>query len=351
MRVPSYVSLDEALDALAPYGIALSNGNSNHAPMVAEALCAMGRPEAVMPWIDRYRERMLPRSSAADRIRPDDWRNALGRRDRFAEWSAFFGTELQKTSWRQVLDHWVASLAPGYCAAATHGAIRVGHAARGLAVSETPPRLRELADALASWAATYQELSRGPRPANGTMTPRQAIAKVAIVPPDARRALGNITASLAMLDGFDEFAPAIGLIDVGGDIAALLSELTELFARVYLANTNSILTAIVFIHGVTSHAALGNIASQVSEATARVALPYAWQAGCGLYACFGGATAMAEHIGPCTRNDEDLIDLAIANGDEHVIKFTEACLRRHALSPSPAYFAAVDHALGVIRRR
>src|SRR6266478_4848908 len=120
MRAPSYATLDDALELLAPYGIALSNGNSNHAPMVAEALCAMGRPEAVMPWIDRYRERLLPRSSAVDRIGPDDWRNALGRRDRFAEWSAFFAEELQKMSWRQMLDRWVASLAPGYCAAATH---------------------------------------------------------------------------------------------------------------------------------------------------------------------------------------------------------------------------------------
>ena len=67
MRAPSYASLDDALEILAPYGIELRNGNSNHAPMVAEALCAMGRPEAVMPWIARYRERMLPRPAAGAR--------------------------------------------------------------------------------------------------------------------------------------------------------------------------------------------------------------------------------------------------------------------------------------------
>ena len=49
MRVPSYTSLDDALDTLSGYGTQLKNGNSNHAPMVAEALCAMGRPDAVMP--------------------------------------------------------------------------------------------------------------------------------------------------------------------------------------------------------------------------------------------------------------------------------------------------------------
>jgi len=350
MRAPSYVPLDDALEALAPYGIELKNGNSNHAPMVAEALCALGRPEAVMPWLDRYRERMLPRPAAVDRIRRDDWRSSLGRRDRFAEWSAFFGEELQEMPWRQALDRWVGRLAPGFAAAATHGVIRVGHAARSLSISETTPRLRELADALASWAATYQELPAGHHAVSGTLTPREAITRVAVIPPDRRRSLGNITASLAMLDDFDEFAPAIGLLDTGGEIAPLLSELTEVFARVYLANTHSILTAIVFIHGVTSHAALGNIAPHVSDATAHAALPYAWQTGCGLYACFGGGTAMAEDVGRCEKDDETLIDLAIANGDEHVIKFTEACLRRNTVSPSPAYRAAVDHVLGAIRR-
>ena len=39
---------------------------------------------------------------------------------------------------------------------------------------------------------------------------------------------------------------------------ALLAELTEIFARVYLANATSPLGTIVFIHGVTSHAALAN---------------------------------------------------------------------------------------------
>ncbi len=72
MRAPCYAPLDEALEVLAPYGIELKNGNSNHAPMVAEALCAMGRPDAVMPWIARYRERMLTRPDEGARIRRED---------------------------------------------------------------------------------------------------------------------------------------------------------------------------------------------------------------------------------------------------------------------------------------
>src|ERR1700738_3691965 len=135
MPAPSYAPLDEALEILAPYGIELRNGNSNHAPMVAEALCAMGRPDAVMPWIARHHDRMFPRLPARDRISGEACRNARGERDRFAEWAAFFGEELQEAAWSEVLDRWVARLAAGVCAAATHGVIRVGHAVRSLAAA------------------------------------------------------------------------------------------------------------------------------------------------------------------------------------------------------------------------
>jgi hypothetical protein len=351
MRAPCYASLDDALETLAPYGIELKNGNSNHAPMVAEALCAMGRPDAVMLWIARYRERMLPRPAARARIRSEDWRSILGERARFADWSVFFSEELRAAPWREVLDRWMERLAPGFCAAATHGVIRVGHAARGLADSETPPRLRELADALASWAVTYQELPANGRGASGRFRPREAISRVPIVPSDRRGKVGNITAALRVLDDMPEFAPVIGLIDTGGDLASLVAELTQVFARVYLANACDIRTTIAFIHGVTSPAALGNIASQVSDCTARAAVRYAWQSGCALYACFGAETASAEHIEPRKEDADALAERAIAHGDEHVIKFTEACLHRHRLDPSPIYLAAIDHVRGMIPQR
>jgi hypothetical protein len=351
MRAPSYASLDDALDILAPYGIELKNGNSNHAPMVAEALCAMGRPDAVLPWIARYRERMLPRPEPGARIRREDWREALGERGRFADWGAFFAEELREAPWRNVLDRWLERLAPGFCAAATHGVIRVGHAARSLAAGETPQRVRELAEAFASWAATYQELPTSDRETNGAMAAREAITRVPIVPLDRRNYSGNITASLAMLRDLPEFAPSIGLLDTEGHLDSLVAELTEVFARVYLANARDIRTTIAFIHGITSPAALGNIALQVSDRTARAAIRYAWQSGCGLYSCFGRDAATAEHFEGGDAGDDELVERAIAHGDEHVIKFTEACLHRHALSPSPVYFAAAGHVSSMLPRR
>lgn len=345
--VPLYMTLDEALETLAGYDMGLQNGNFNHAPMVAEALCAMGRPDAVMPWIGRYRERMLPRPAAGASISCNGWRKALGRRDRFVDWAAFFGDELQEAPWRHVLDRWVMRLASGFSAAATHGAIRVGHAVRALGTAETAPRLGELGDALASWAAAYREFAHNDGIGNDTMPPRQAIIRVPIMAVADRRP-GNITSALATLDDFPAFAPVIGMIDVSGDIDRLLAEIIETFARVFLANAHDRLTAIVFIHGVTSLAALCNIVPAVSDTTARTTLRYAWQSGCALYACFGGGTAVVDEIEHAKEDEPILINRALASGDEHAIKFTEACLRRHTLDPSPAFLSAVDRALSLL---
>ncbi len=350
MRAPSYEPLDAALDSLSGYGPGLANGNFNHAPMVAEALCALGRPEAVMPWIERYRERLVPRAVAGEPIRAPEWRGALGQRERFAAWSAFFAEDLRQAPWREVLDVWAGRLAPGVSTAATHGVIRVGHAVRALTVGESPQRLRELADALASWAKSYSELPTAGGLADGAMTPREAIGRVGIVPPERRRP-GNITTALEELGDFPAFAPTIGLVNLDGDADALIAELTELFARVYLANVHNPLTAIVFIHGVTSVTALGHVAPHVGDPTARSLLRYGWHAGCGLYACFGSGTGFTADIAPGDEDAESLIERALANGDEHVIKFAEACLYRHALAPSPAYPAAIGNVLGMIGRR
>jgi hypothetical protein len=346
MPAPAYAPLDDALEILAPYGPDLVNGNFNHAPMVVEALCALGRPEAVFPWIEAYRARLTPRRPAGDPVDWSQWRSHLGRRDSFPAWSRLFAVELAEAPWRSVLDRWALRLAPGYSAAATHGAIRVGHAARGLAEAETRVRLRELADALASWAAGYSALPEAPAAPPGRLSPRAALAALPVVPAE-RRPPGNITTALNRLVEFPEFASAIDLIDPD---TASLADLTELFARIFLANATDIRTFIVFVHAVTALHALANIAPQVGEPTARALVRYAWQAGCGLYAAFGGA-GIAEVDGGGDAELAGLVDQAVANGDEHVVKFAEACLARHNIAPSPVYPLAVRHALGLAARR
>ncbi|HVH80076.1 MAG TPA: questin oxidase family protein [Stellaceae bacterium] len=349
MPAPAYAPLDDALELLSPYGPELTNGNFNHAPMVVEALCALGRPDAVFPWIEAYQPRLMPRPVADEPVDWSQWRTHLGDRASFPAWSRLFAAELSEASWRSVLDRWAMRLAPGYSAAATHGAIRLGHAARGLTEAETRVRLRELADALASWAASYAELPSAAHPASRKLNPRAALAAVPVVPPE-RRPPGNITTALGKLGDCPDFAPVIDLVGLGDDLDAAVGEISELFARTYLANAADTRTFIVFVHSVTAVHALGNMIPHVGQATAHQLTRYAWQAGAGLYAAFGDAPPS----GGIADGDNDidrLVDQAVANGDEHVIKFTEACLARHKIAPSPAYLAAINHAFAIVRRR
>ena len=345
---PAYESLDEALEALAPYGPDLRNGNTNHAPMAVEALCALGRPEAVFPWLERYRAELLPMPARSERISAQSWRGALARPERAGDWSAFFAEELLAAPWGEVLDRWVGRLAPGLCASATHGLIRVAHAVRALALGESAPRLRELADALASWAFAYQELPTTEAPGEPAAPARVAIRRVPVVPKDRRRFSGTIVSSLEALDRFPEFAPAIDLLEIGADPAAQLAELTQVFARVYVANAYDTLTSIVFIHGITSATALGHLLPHLSPANQRAAMRFAWQAGAALYAAFGTLPEPAREVEAPRDAPDILAERAVAHGDEHAIKLAEACLARNAIRPDPAYLAAIESALRLL---
>jgi len=343
-----YSPLDEALEQLAFAGPELKNTNSNHAPMAIEALCTLGRGRAVQPWLERYRDGLLPRPPRVQRIGRTEWATALGQPRRVGDWFELFGNELSEEPWRAVLERWVPRLAPGIVAAALHGVIRTGHAVRAIAFEDTPPRRRELADGLAYWAAEYQVLPSRARQAQAAL-PSTAIARVPMIPPAERGTFASLTGALGQLDAFEPFAETLTAVDPRRDPTAFLGDLTATFAHVYLGNARDFLTSIAFIHTVTGPAALRPMLPYLSAPAAHVALAYVWQAAAALYATFGSSTQL-----PSVREGKtaaaDLVDRAVACGDEHAIKFTAACLAEHALNPQPAFLAAADHGIGVLAR-
>jgi hypothetical protein len=348
MNPADYYALDETLELMAPMGPDLSNGFSNHAPMAIEAMCAMRRGDAVIPWFERYRHSLAPRRARVARLTDDNWRAAIGDLRRTEDWFEFFRNELEERPWPEVLDAWAARLAPGLMAAATHGVIRTGHATRALAVEETPARRRELADGLAYWAADYMLLpAERHNPARAM--PSQAIAHVRMIPSEMR--LGNFgafTDALAQLDSFPPFKDTLDAVNPSGDAHAFLSDLTATFARVFLANARDTYTTIAFVHAVTGPSALRPILPYLRDTTVREALAYGWQTAAAMYATFG-TNADLSRFGETRFSDKDeLIDRAITCGDEHAIKFTEVCLREHALKPDPAFLAAADHAIQML---
>ena len=329
---PAADPLDSALADLARYGPELTNGFTSHAPMVAEALDALGRPDAIAPWVEHCRPLMLPWPAETGPI--VDWRNALGKPHRASDWRMLFLTELAQRRWTGVLAHWVPRLAPGSSAAALHGLIRTGHAARALTRAETGPRLAELAAALASWAADYSELpvasALGARPGAAA----QALARLPLLPEAARRNGGSIVAALAALADHAPFARAFHWLAIE-DAEASAREIAALFARVFLANVDSPLAAIVFTHAITGATAALHLLPFLSTEDGGILVRHVWHAACGLYAAYGAHPPAPEPAGELPAG---LIDRAVSNGDDHVIKLTEAVL---ALGLEPGLAGAV----------
>jgi Questin oxidase-like len=341
-------TIDEALDIMHRTGPDLVGGNSNHGPMVAEVLLTLGRADSVIPWIEGYKNRFQDRPPPYTPISPGSWHEALGERGRSADWVAFFDRQLGEESWQSVLQAWVPRLAPGLMAAATHGLIRTGHAVRSLGAGDTPQRLHELAEGLGYWAACYEVLPGRPSGGQIRHSPREAVQYVGRVHNGDFDPRGAIVQQLKGLNEHAGFATAIDLVDTAGDLSRYISELTETFAGIYLVNPTGL---IAFVHAVTAPSALRLLAPYLTDADARLAARYAWQACAGIYAWYATTPPPSPSgVIPPTETPETLIDRAVAAGGAHTIKFTEACLREYALNPQPVYLVAARDAADRVGR-
>ena len=220
-------ALDDALTVFAStaplYG---SVGLANHGPMAAEALAQLGRHDAIAGWVARYRTRLDEAPLPARPLTEEDWPAALGQAGRFPEWLALFEREIADRPVAAVVGEWTPRLLPGAVGAATHGLIRTGHALRALGAADTPPRRLEVANGLAFWASSYQELP-GPPLLIGHEGVTDALADLPYLPEDAPRA-ALIGDRIAVLDDIaDEFEQAVASLGWTGGAVELLDQLAR----------------------------------------------------------------------------------------------------------------------------
>jgi hypothetical protein len=342
-------ALDEALQRIHAEEPRVRGGLSSHAPMVVEAITALGLAEQVLPWLQKFNSARIELPAAHEPIDAKNWRAALGpKRDernweaanhRFGDWCTFFAAQLAEQQWSAVLDTWAARLAPGLSGAATHGIIRTAHAVRALGRKETPVRLAELARGLAYWASSYEEL-----PAHkADKTAADFAAALATLPMFCKErgrapAGPDIVAALRQTAELEGFAAARDLVAPADDVGVALTALTTTFAGVYLRSGTQHNT-IGFVHAITAPCALRKLAPHLATATAKAALPYAWQAAAAIHCAFsrpdddGKAPATSLTAGAVAAR-------AVDNGAEHAIKLTEALLAEHAVAEAPVYLAA-----------
>jgi hypothetical protein len=339
--------LDEGLARLARTGPEFRGGLSNHGPMAAEALVRLGRADAVEHWLDGYLKKLDPAPRPAAPLTGGTWREALGALNRVADWEAYLRAQLAEEPWRDVLARWWPRLLPGVAAAATHGVIRTAHAARSLAAAEAAgagnragERRDELARGLAYWAASYLELPGRPRAAGD----RDLRAAIGALPVDRQAPeAGLITTQLAArLPGLPGFGDAVDGLRPPADPAAGLRDLGVAFAAVFLRYGRT--RPVALLHAVTAPVAARSVLPLLPAELARPTHDALWQVAAGLYAVYsGGVTPEPLPAGPAPSPD-DAADRAVAAGDEHAIKLTEACLRLHAETPGPVLLHAAVRA-------
>jgi hypothetical protein len=318
-------ALDDALTLLAAtapnYG---AIGLANHGPMVAEALAHLGRHDAIAGWVAQYRKRLDDAPPPARPLTEEDWPGALGQEDRFPEWLALFEREMADRPPAAVVGEWAPRLLPGSVGAATHGLIRTGHALRALAVVDTPPRRVEAASALAFWASSYEELP-GPPLLIGREGVVQALADLPYLPEDAPKLLLISDRVAAVADIADEFEQAVASLGWTGGAVALLDELATGGSLAYLRNADAGGT-IGLLHAVTSPLACELVLPWLAQEDRDAALGYVWQAAAALHVAYADdrVTPAPSETPPTA---DTLVDAALASGDEHAIKLTEASLR------------------------
>jgi hypothetical protein len=318
--------LDDALTVFAStapcYG---SLGLANHGPMAAEALAHLGREEAIADWVEHYRTRLEPAPPPAERpLSEEDWPQALGEEDRFAEWLTLFEREVADRPPVAVVGEWAPRLLPGAVGAATHGLIRTAHAVRALGASDTPPRRLELANGLAFWASTYQELP-GPPLLIGKEDVPDALADLPYLDEDAPRAL-LISDMVAQVGNIaDEFEQAVASLGWSGGSVELLDALAWGGSLAYLRNADDG-GAIGLLHAVTSPLACELILPWLAVEDRDAALGYLWQAVAALHVAYD-IDRKSELPERETLSADALVDRALASRDEHAIKLTEAALR------------------------
>ncbi|OSZ56529.1 hypothetical protein OQI_32455 [Streptomyces pharetrae CZA14] len=307
--------LDEAFERLHTTGPEFRGWLSNHAPMVVESLAAHGQAGAVHRWLDLYDDRLEEFPARTERVTDANWREALGDPRRAADWVDHFTRAVADRPWRAVLAEWWPRLLPGLYAGATHPVIRVGHAVRALQAQENEPRRTELAHALGYWAARHLPVA-GIEPLPGAPSAARSLDAVPPVEP----AEGGYLARLAAVRRLPVWADDVTDPDTARD---RLAELVRAATHRYATHGHGDPTMLV--HAATAPNAVLRTLDALPRELWAPSLHAAWTASAAVTAMYAPSEP-AEYVPSALLTAGEVVELALAHGDEHVIKFADTAL-------------------------
>jgi hypothetical protein len=326
-------SYDEALERFHSTGPEREGWLSNHGPMVIEALARLGRADRVHRWSDRYLSRLDDVPRGIDPIDGRAWRDPLGDPVRTGDWIKFFVVEAEQESWQALLVRWWPRLLPGIAAGATHGVIRVGHAVRSLRALETQARRRELAHALAYWAARWQ-----PVPMLSATGARPVASAVEMIPPvpDQEFGIRNRLAQLPDTEGWEGSVRSLRGPEHDDDVPAALTELVNAVVAHYATRAHGNPTMLV--HAATAPMAVANTLPSLPKQMWRPSFDAAWSASAAVLAAYAPRESRPFRT---AASADDVLEQALRHGGEHVIKFADTALSIYETSHDERALAAV----------
>lgn len=315
-------TLDEALERLHATGPEFHGFLSNHGPMAVEALVRHGRAGTVHRWLDRYTAQLEDVPGARDPLTDANWQQALGDPRRVTDWTTYFSRLVAEHPWRSVLATWWPRLLPGLAGAATHPAIRVGHAVRTLLEEgEEEPRIAELAHALGYWAARHTPLPVAVRP-TGALPPAEALAALPRIADQQTGVVGG----LAQLPGTEGWAAAAERVRAPQSPEAARDQLAALVAAAthrYLDYGHG--DAVLLVHAATAPNAVLRTLPALPRELWAPSLGAAWAASAALTSLFSPDEPLPPlRTGSLT--PEEVFERAAAHGDAHAIKLTDTVL-------------------------
>ncbi|MEV4478411.1 questin oxidase family protein [Micromonospora coxensis] len=327
--------LDEAYERVRHTGPERNGWLSNHAPMAVEALVHRGHERAVHRWIDSYADKLEERPRGIRSIPRDEWRDPLGDPVRTGDWLNYFDRELAGEPWRDVLVRWWPRLLPGIAAGATHGVIRVGHAIRALLDEETEPRVAELGQGLAYWAARWQPLAPPGAGPYATSDARSALDAVPLVP-DQRFGIRARLAQLADLTEWPSAAGAVPGTDTD-DVPTRLGGIVD--AAVIRHGTHGYASPVMLVHAATAPNAVLRSLPVLPSTLWAPSLAAAWAATAAVTAVFAPAEARPAPPAGTDLDLDEVMRRATDTGDAHAIKFIDAVSDTYTRSADPALLA------------
>jgi hypothetical protein len=335
-------TLDDAYQRLHATGPEWGGNLSNHGPMAAEVLSRRGHGADVPTWVDAYVKRLDDLPAAREPITDATWPQALGDGTRIGDWTAYLAAQTWDRPWRDVLVTWWPRLLPGIAAGATHGVIRTGHAVRTLlgagaaptegeessdgAADESDAARAELGYALGYWAARSTTVPGVCAPA-GQLDPGAALDAVPHLAEQSGPIAGRLQ-RLGALGGWPESTAALRGVADPDEARDRIVELVDAATLRYLSYGYG--STVLLVLTATAPNAVLHVLPALPRDMWAGSLAAVWAASAAITSGYAPAVARDDRA-PAPASAEDVVEQAVAHGDEHVIK----CRRHRRRGPRP----------------